>query len=96
MTGVIERLMFRFARTLSGIEQRPNTRFFFAPTRGLLTPVHWRDEMHLTPNGFDLAASAFDPNWTSSIPTGCVDPAAEGLFRSSLGELAPRVLNHES
>ena len=62
MTEIVELLMRRFSDMLEQLRADPhNRKFFVAPTRGVLEPSHWRDEMHLTDAGFRCAAKTLRP-----------------------------------
>lgn len=57
MTDVVERLMQSFGTMLAELQSDPRVhKFYVGPTRSVLAPEHWRDEMHLTDAGFRLAA----------------------------------------
>jgi hypothetical protein len=70
MSEIVGHLMGRFGSMLASLQASPTTRrFFVAATPGVLTPDHWRDEMHLTDAGFRLAARTMQPKLHELFPT---------------------------
>lgn len=70
MTGIIRLLLAQFSSVLAQIQQLPGTRnFYVGATSGVLTPEHWRDEMHLTKDGFRVAAQEFRPHLKQLFPS---------------------------
>ena len=58
MDRIIVGLMDRFSKMLSTLDGK----IFVADTASVVKKDHWRDEMHLTKEGFEVAAGAFFRN----------------------------------